>query len=342
MTVNPHQLQWTRKRKTAYAVLVFLLFFSLVELATRLAHVSPAATFYTDPRFFKGDPALEDRELFWLPIGRFEESIRLAKTFQDHPLIFCFGDSVSNTFYADRPFPVQLQESLLRLPGLQDLKLVNWSVDGYSSHQIKVLAGRAFAITQPDLVLVTCGWNDLDQARFSDRDIAAKNNHFSRSVLYAFNRSRAFGLLRRTLMELKWRIADYDTASENLKPRVCVREYRECLSDLCRLAKTREIPVILVSQASPDRFSREANAQYMAGMKAVAGSFPNATFIDIRPLLQTDSQNSRVGEGYFVDSIHPSNLGHKLIAERLTPEAADKVVGMRSRNGSAFSRIPKP
>jgi lysophospholipase L1-like esterase len=146
-----------------------------------------------------------------------------------------------------------LGDSVLRAyPGLIELVLnadrsrteiietLNLSVEGYSSYQGRILTDRFGAMLEPDLVIVSFGWNDHWQA-YGNPDAAkhvdANSTPIGGVAQWMFRRLRT----------LQWLRALRGTSPPLPVPRVSLAEYRENLSYIGGFFTARDVPVAFVT-----------------------------------------------------------------------------------------------
>src|SRR5262245_20847457 len=113
-----------------------------------------------------------DPVLFWKPVTRspynpqrFKGPLMVVPKPREVFRILCYGDS--NTDGPKRgSWPEVLQDVLNQYPAPtgRRYEVVNAGVAGYSSHQGLLRFQQEVKIYQPDLVIVSFGWNDAAQA----------------------------------------------------------------------------------------------------------------------------------------------------------------------------------
>ena len=143
-----------------------------------------------------------------------------------------------------------LGDSVLRAyPGLVELILnadrsrteivetLNLSVEGYSTYQGRILTDRFGAVLEPDLVIVSYGWNDHWQA-YGHPD-AAKHVDMSANPIG--------GGAFRQLRTLQWLRTLRGTSPPLPVPRVSLAAYRENLSYIGDFFAQRDVPVAFIT-----------------------------------------------------------------------------------------------
>ena len=254
---------------------------------------------------------LPDRQLFWRlpPDGNPEFDARIRAVHPgrrtpprgDRMRILVLGDSCSRLSLQSLPFSAQLEESL----GADLVEVFNASVPGYTTHQGLAWLLSQLLDMQPDLVVVYLGWNDHWRTTgMTDRELAA-----SLSVW----RPRLLALLSRR--------------PDPPPLRVPLPEFKENLAEIVRLVREAGGQTILLT--APYSFTPEAVARlrqlgylssgddvatlrhaYQSAVREVAAA-TGARLYDTAPLF------AQLNEPRWLlhrDGIHPSDLGHQVLA----------------------------
>ena len=210
--------------------------------------------------------------------------------------IFAIGDS--NTLGGlgenDPAWPKYLHETLRKQSNR--FEVINAGVWGYSS--LQGLRRFQEALTfQPDMVLISFGWNDQLHVTISDADFAA-------GKIRTLKLDRA--LLRFKVGQLVLALSDWISyrGKQELVPRVSLVEYETNLKKIIELAEERNIKVVFLTRPSKD-----SSSPYNVAMLHVAES--NAVpVIDVYSLYQGKHE-------YFQDKNHFNEQGHRLMAKIL-------------------------
>lgn len=223
------------------AVLHVLLLTPEMVLRQRGFRAEPGVQFgYPRPAQFES--FVPDAVLFWkLPPGEnganamgFRGPAPAIPKPPDIHRLLVLGDSVP------RLYPAILELFLDTGPSTRPrVEVLNLSLEGYSSHQGRVLTDRYGALLEPDLVLVSYGWNDhwqaygsADSSKRVDPDVSVSD--------------RAVRVLMRQMRTLQWLGAL--RASEPLSiPRVSLAEYRENLTYIGAFFAARGVPAVFVT-----------------------------------------------------------------------------------------------
>lgn len=231
--------------------------------------------------------------------------------------VLVVGDSLPVLTY--RTFPSIVQRVARTVPSAPDLTVVNASVPGYSTEQMRGWLHRLSDL-RPDVVLVCAGLADRSPAlNFPDRLLLAGKGA----------RENWFGRLLGKLRLVQWLAAPSPdrwgrTASRGEEPRVAPDRFRENLEELAAsIRKAGALPVF-ATQPTPGRERnisasspagdpqvlqlREAEA-YNAIVKEVAAA-SGAVLFDLEEEFLRRNRDRLFEE----DRIHLTSAGHNLIA----------------------------
>jgi len=265
-----------------------------------------------------------DPELLWKPVARspynaqrFKGPLMVVPKPPEVFRILCYGDS--NT---DGPkqegWPELLQEALSRQPAPagRRYEVVNAGVAGYSSHQGLLRFQQEVDTYQPDLVIVSFGWNDVAQA------VGRSDHEFHPSwlqvtLLRALFKSRFYLVLLENL-PLRSAAAIDQTLPEI--PRVPLRQYIANMEKFVDLAKEHGAAVLFLTRPqrkpvfAPNQLSswREKVPSYNVALRGWAGERG-------LPLLDVEALFDSLGAAYFYDECHLTKDGHRTLAETLAP-----------------------
>jgi lysophospholipase L1-like esterase len=263
-----------------------------------------------------------DPVLFWKPVARspynpqrFKGPLMAVPKPREVFRILCYGDS--NT---DGPkeggWPEALQEVLNQhsSPAGRRYEVVNAGVAGYSSHQGLLRFQQEVKIYQPDLVIVSFGWNDVALA------VGRPDHEFQPSWLQVhllrwLFKSRLYLVLLENI-PLK-----SSTAIEHSLPeiaRVPVTQYLANMERFANLATRHGASIVFLT-----RPHREP-AVTLSRLPPWRGNVPsyNAALrgwaVERRfPLLDVEALFDNLGAAYFSDECHLTKDGHRTLAEAL-------------------------
>jgi lysophospholipase L1-like esterase len=263
-----------------------------------------------------------DPVLFWKPVARspynpqgFKGPVMAVPKPREVFRILSYGDS--NT---DGPkeggWPEALQEILNqhRLKAGQRYEVVNAGVAGYSSHQGLLRFQQEVKIYQPDLVIVSFGWNDVALA------VGRPDHEFQPSWLQV-HLLRWLFKLRLYLVLLENIPLKSSSAIDHTLPemaRVPVTQYlanMERFANLARqhgasivfLTRPHREPAVILSQLPPWRGKVPS---YNVALREWA--------VERRlPLLDVEALFDNLGAAYFSDECHLTKDGHRTLADAL-------------------------
>ncbi|MFN7972054.1 MAG: GDSL-type esterase/lipase family protein [Acidobacteriota bacterium] len=260
----------------------------------------------TSSRGFRGD------EVPWPP-GR--------------PLVLCAGNSVTAGYGVTDfdSFPSVLERTLRAKPGLEDARVINAGVYGYSSEQGRVQLGRLVPELRPDVVVVEYGINDDAKSLYPDAMLIGRGGSLAR-VRRALNASAAYRALRAPLVRAKLRARAGDARRE---ARVGPERYAENLREIAAIVRAGGGRTIYVAPPSKWEWGIRSHSIYRKPRK-VLNAYPMQLYRNVMgavafdegspflliPLLAGMEQGSAAR---FPDYCHPDAEGLCILAEGLAP-----------------------
>jgi len=182
--------------------------------------------------------------------------------------IACLGDSwtFGMNVDQDRTYPSRLQALLERASPSQGVEVMNFGVLGYSSFQGLQLLKQRVLDLHPQVLLIGFGMNDSEVAGYRDKDMVGSGTPGWRDrVKSAAGDSELYKLLRYVALVARFRpktVGDYlheeaapkqDAATDPsdynaMEPwtRVSPRDYEANVREMVRIARARQIRVVLV------------------------------------------------------------------------------------------------
>jgi len=232
------------------------------------------------------------------------------------PRIVCFGESVTFGYgVADtETYPERLQAALAAA-GV-DAQVLNAGVTGFTSHQVRALAARILPELRPDVVTLAIGWNDSSRRPVDDRQYAQRmrmsmplDSALDHLAIYSFLKARY----------VRWWFKQLP--SRNDVRRVPLDHYAENLAAI--VATCREVGARPVFIELPRRRRAKPGAQ-----RPPDWTYPDAFEAAAKrlgvPLLPAGPLGRRAGdaptEALFIDSLHLSVDGNRLLGETLARE----------------------
>ena len=273
-----------------------------------------------------GDDLREpDPELFWKPVAhspynaqRFKGPLMAVPKPQGVFRILCYGDS--NTDGPDQgSWPEVLQEVLNQHRALagRRYEVVNAGVGGYSSRQGMLRFQQEGKTYQPDLVIVSFGWNDVASA------VGHADHEFQPSwprvhLMRWLFKSRLYLVLVENIPVMRASAIDH-TLPETA--RVPMPQYLANMERFANLARQDGGSAVFLT-----RPHREATAT-LSQVPPWRGKVPsyNAALrgwaVERRlPLFDVEALFDHLGAAYFTDECHFTKSGHRTLAEALASE----------------------
>ena len=243
--------------------------------------------------------------------------------------IVCLGDSVTFGYrvpvvWPDKPteydpewlpFPMLLEKQLRAANPNRAIDVITMAVPGYTSHQGLAWLKRDIDKLQPDLVVVSFGWNDASLSDVPDRE-AIRTNRSVVAVRWLIDHSQAFA---HAVRWLRARAARKELQTRPLRPtsRVSQQEYLNNMLAIESLARQRGAPVIVIAAPYRDHSSEAPEADLMLQYRVALGTTMRQRgrpFLEIKELTEEAYPSN---EGWFGERIHPNHMGHRLIASEL-------------------------
>jgi lysophospholipase L1-like esterase len=263
-----------------------------------------------------------DPVLFWKPVARspynpqrFKGPLMAVPKPREVFRILCYGDS--NT---DGPkqgsWPEVLQEVLNQhlAPASRRYEVVNAGVAGYSSHQGLLRFQQEVKTYQPDLVIVSFGWNDVAQG-VGHADHEFQPSWLRVHLLRWLFKSRLYLVLLENIP------LESSSAIDHTLPemaRVPVTQYLANMERFANLARQHGASTVFLTR--PHREPAVTLSQ-LSGWRGKVPSY-NAALrgwaVERRlPLLDVEALFDNLGATYFSDECHLTGDGHRTLAEAL-------------------------
>lgn len=245
--------------------------------------------------------------------------------------VVCLGDSVTFGYrvppvWPDKPndydrewlpYPTLLEKQLRSANPTQKIEVITMAVPGYTSHQGLAWLSRDVGWLQPDLLIVSFGWNDTSVSDVPDRE-AIKINRTAVAVRWLVDHSQAFAHATHWLRNREAKNRAPETAV-NLRPgsRVSQEEYLQNMTAIEQVAQQHNAQVIVIGapyrDTSPAAPEGASMLQYRQALgKAMAQN--NVPYLEVRELTEAAYP---ANEGWFGERIHPNHMGHRLLASEL-------------------------
>jgi lysophospholipase L1-like esterase len=223
--------------------------------------------------------------------------------------IFGFGVEESET----------VSEQLSKKLGVE---VINGGVSGYSSLQsLNWLDMRGLAL-KPDLLIIASLWSDNNFDNFQDEQLLASYAGFDRSWAglsrAVLQHSALFSRLDWELRirpggetrKVSWQSGDQPRSN---KRRVPLRRYLETLDALVEAVEGRAIFLVLPNREDLEPRTSPAWSVYRSGMRGVAKAWD----VPVVEGPQVFKQSGISADALFLDQLHPTGMGHRLLAGAL-------------------------
>ena len=344
--------------------LVFVLILLAVELITRatLPHLSSLDLFVSTPQqrmqvadpkhseIFEGDPLLLWRlkpnldHFVWdfTVLSTNAQGIRASYSTAAKPVgtfrIICLGDSVTFGYrvpvvWPDKPteydptwlpFPMLLEKELrIANPG-RAIEVFPMAVPGYTTHQGLAWLRRDIETLQPDVLIVSFGWNDVSISTAPDRE-AIRTTWLPVSIRWLIDNSQAFAHATHWLRSKNEKNAQPRT---QLRSRVSDAEYVNNINSIVNLARGRGANVIVFGAPYRDKTTNPGEAALMGKYRAALRTSMQQHNVSYLEVLELTEAAAPVNDGFFGELIHPNHMGHRLLAsELLKLMARDRLLG---------------
>jgi lysophospholipase L1-like esterase len=246
--------------------------------------------------------------------------------------VVCLGDSVTFGFrvppvWPERPtdydhswlpYPMLLERELRSANPGRQIDVITMAVPGYTSHQGLTWLRRDIDWLQPDLLIVSFGWNDTSFSDVPDRE-AIKTNRLAVTVRWLMDHSQAFAHATHWLRvrEAKKQSTQTRIPRRPGGARVTREEYLSNMVAIEELAKQHGAQVIVIGapyrDAPPGAPEGESMLQYRHALSDTMNE-RIVPYLEIRELTEAAYP---ANEGWFGERIHPNHMGHRLMASEL-------------------------
>ncbi|HVQ36490.1 MAG TPA: GDSL-type esterase/lipase family protein [Pyrinomonadaceae bacterium] len=247
--------------------------------------------------------------------------------------ILCVGDSVTfgyrvPTVWPEKPaeydrewlpFPMLLEKHLRAANPERTIEVITMAVPGYTSHQGLAWLKRNLNRLDPDLIIVSFGWNDVSFSDAPDRE-AINTGWRAFGIRWLVDHSQAFAHATRWLRSRPQAV----TIKRKPVARVSEPEYLNNFQEIIRLAKGRGTQVMVIGATYRDRTTNPPEAALMGQYRTALRSLVQQNDVPFLEVLELTEAAYPSNEGWFGELIHPNHMGHRLIASELLKLLATK------------------
>ncbi|HSS20151.1 MAG TPA: SGNH/GDSL hydrolase family protein [Pyrinomonadaceae bacterium] len=252
--------------------------------------------------------------------------------------ILCLGDSVTFGYRVppvwpdklndyDRewlPYPRLLEKQLSTANPGRKVEVITMAVPGYTSHQGLAWLSRDIDWLQPDLLIVSFGWNDTSFSDVPDRE-AIKTNRMAVAVRWLIDHSQAFAHATHWLRnrELKNQPAGTGVRQPPVA-RVSQEEYLQNMIAIEELTRMHGAQVIVIGAPYRDTSPSAPEGPSMLRYRQALSAAMSQAGVPYLEILELTEAAYPANEGWFGERIHPNHMGHRLMTSELLKLIAAK------------------
>ncbi len=249
--------------------------------------------------------------------------------------IVCLGDSVTFGYRVPvvwpnkpteydpsaLPYPMLLEKQLRAANPQRNIEVITMAVPGYTSHQGLAWLRRDIEKLEPDLVIVSFGWNDASLSDVPDRE-AIRTNFSAVAVRWLIDHSQAFAhathwLRKREQEKLRNEQTANPTQPKRPAPRVSQQEYLDNMVAIEQLARGKGARVIVIAAPYRDNSPEAPEAYYIRQYRLALGAVMRQRQTPFLEILELTEEAYPSNAGWFGERIHPNHMGHRLMASEL-------------------------
>ncbi len=241
--------------------------------------------------------------------------------------IVCLGDSVTFGYrvpvvWPDKPddynrewlpFPMLLEKQLRGANPGRRIEAITMAVPGYTSHQGLAWLRRDIDALQPDLLIVSFGWNDVSFSDAPDRE-AIRTDWYVVATRWLIDHSQAFAHATRWL---RARSSSTQGPAPRPVPRVSDTEFVSNMRSITSLARGHGAKVLVMAAPYRDLQTNPPEARLMTHYRDSLRNAIQQDHVPFLVILELTEAAHPSNEGWFGELIHPNHMGHRLIASEL-------------------------
>lgn len=311
-------------KKIIFALIPAVFFFTILEMGVRLSPYNKSFTYQRRPG------SLFDHCVFWKPepvernpLGIYHD---YKKQFRGvyHDVkkspgvlrVICLGGSSTWGWplkKTEQIYPAVLETLLNVQYKDQTFEVINAGVGGYSSFQSLMYLKYTLLEYEPDIITLCAGVNDNNNNAEIGISLTDKE-YWERLQKKAQQPPTIVDRILNTTRNYCMKLRIYNVLDRGIshvtygppKQRVPIEDFEDNICALLALAEEYHCTVLLITEV---RQSLQPNYDYCNILQKVSEKYDNAFFIDTRPFLTE--------KNCFVDDVHPTYKGHRIIAEVL-------------------------
>lgn len=241
--------------------------------------------------------------------------------------IICMGNSCTFGWGVNRDetYPRQLEKLIVSRMGITGVEVWNAGIPGYTSDQGVRFFEKEVSRWDPDILVLSFGFNDSRLAAMSDRELHNRRKSPIGRVVATVSRWRLYRFLESVIRQDD----DMPEARPRNGPRVSAEDYGRNLGRVIDEAKAGGITPVLLALVMPEDYRREIGR--VAERKGVLLAAPIPSVLSVGEALSRGEIPPGYGEldlpaglagsdprsTVFGDPIHPNALGNYMVAMQI-------------------------
>ncbi len=220
------------------------------------------------------------------------------------------------------------------------IEAINGAIPGYSTYQtINLLRLRTWK-ADPDVLIVGNIWSDNNFGSFVDKDLIATMAGFEQGILARFHRLMTFSALYRVAdwrRRVRSRASKIEEVGQSIyageqigSRRVEINDYAQNLEILIDSAHERNAEVVFLMLANEDDI-KKGDTQFHAwhSYREVMKDTARRHALPIVSMVDVFQQSGYSSKELFLDQMHPTVLGHRILGEEFAKQLEGWAVGTR-------------
>ncbi|MEC7983873.1 MAG: SUMF1/EgtB/PvdO family nonheme iron enzyme [Myxococcota bacterium] len=249
-------------------------------------------------------------------------------------------------------FSSVIEKSLQQVAGKNEIEAINGAIPGYSTYQtINLLRLRTWK-ADPDLLIVGNLWSDNNFGSFVDKELIATTAGFEQDFVARFHRILTLSALyrvadwRRRVRAHANKIGEvgqsiYEGKQTGFR-RVDINDYAKNLEILIDSAHDRDAEVMFLMLANEDDIKNGLNIfQAWEPYREVMRDTAKRHAIPLVSMVELFQKSGYSSKELFLDQMHPTVLGHRLLGEELSRVMEGWASGGRLEGEPTGQKRPK-